>query len=71
MCVAPEIQQRTANENATAASLRDPRGAYGPDSCVSGYVWREAVEGDRVCVTGDSRNQAAMDNRYASSRVAH
>ena len=40
-----------------------------PDTCVSGYVWREAFDGDHVCVTPDERTQAAQDNAAASSRV--
>ncbi|HLH23643.1 MAG TPA: hypothetical protein VK066_14070 [Chloroflexota bacterium] len=40
----------------------------GPDTCVSGYVWREAFEGDHVCVTPETRRQAAADNAAAASR---
>ena len=25
-------------------------GPYGPDTCIAGYVWREAFSGDDVCV---------------------
>ncbi|MEH2393254.1 MAG: hypothetical protein V7K21_16915 [Nostoc sp.] len=25
--------------------------SYGSDTCISGYVWREAFPGDHVCVT--------------------
>jgi hypothetical protein len=39
------------------------------DLCVSGFVWREAFEGDHVCVTPDQRDQAAQDNAAAASRV--
>ena len=42
---------------------------FGPDTCVSGYVWREAVPGDHVCVLPSVRSQAAADNAAASSRV--
>ena len=44
--------------------------AYGPDTCVSGYVWREAVENDHVCVTPDQRTQARRDNAQARYRVS-
>lgn len=71
VCVAPEVRQRTAEENATADARRDPNGAYGRDTCLTGYVWREAVQGDHVCVIPRSRDQAANDNRNASARVAH
>lgn len=42
---------------------------YGPDTCKSGYVWRETVPGDRVCVTPASRSAAANENAIAGSRV--
>lgn len=43
-------------------------GDYGPQTCLEGFVWREAVADDRVCVTGAVRAQAADDNRQASAR---
>jgi hypothetical protein len=42
---------------------------YGPDTCIEGYVWREAFDGDHVCVTPDVRAQAADDNAHAAERV--
>jgi hypothetical protein len=54
-----------------AASRRSPSGgAYGPDTCLQGYVWREAVPSDHVCVTPETRTQTAEDNNLASSRQA-
>lgn len=41
---------------------------YGPDTCVQGYVWREAVEGDHVCVLPETREQARLDNSQAHTR---
>lgn len=41
---------------------------YGPDTCLEGYVWRDASPADHVCVTPDIRAQAATDNRQALSR---
>lgn len=38
-------------------------------TCLSGFVWREAFPGDLVCVEPTVRNQAAIDNRAALSRV--
>jgi hypothetical protein len=35
---------------------------YGPDTCIQGYVWREARTGDTVCVTPDIRSQVAAQN---------
>ena len=41
---------------------------YGPDTCIQGYVWREAVPSDLVCVTPETRSQTAYDNSLASVR---
>ncbi len=41
---------------------------YGPDTCKSGFVWREAYPGDHVCVEPQRRSDAAEDNRLAVSR---
>ena len=43
---------------ATAAGEAD----NGPNTCVNGYVWREAVPGDHVCVTPATRQQVHDDN---------
>lgn len=39
-----------------------------PDTCIEGYVWREAYPDDHVCVTPAAREQAAADNRLALTR---
>jgi hypothetical protein len=39
-----------------------------PDTCIGGYVWREAYPDDHVCVTPEVREQAAADNRLAATR---
>jgi TIR domain-containing protein len=41
---------------------------YGPDTCIQGYVWREATPSDHVCVTPATRDQTARDNSLAASR---
>jgi hypothetical protein len=41
---------------------------FGPDTCLPGFVWREAFPGDHVCVTGATRTEAASDNALASQR---
>lgn len=68
VCVTPEARTRTAEENKRAASRRDPNGAYGPQSCVIGYVWRESFEGDTVCVTPETRTLVRTENQLAPSR---
>jgi hypothetical protein len=40
-----------------------------PDTCIQGYVWREATPTDRVCVTPEIRTQTAEDNSAAASRI--
>ncbi len=40
-----------------------------PNTCIAGYVWREAFAGDFVCVTPDERQRVADDNAAAASRV--
>jgi hypothetical protein len=53
-------------EDATAPAPDLP---YGPDTCKNGYVWRDAIPGDHVCVTPASRSTAANENAIAGSRV--
>src|SRR5262245_39157638 len=45
-------------------------GADNPDTCIQGYVWREAVPDDHVCVTPETRDQTTEDNRLATSRLS-
>jgi hypothetical protein len=51
-----------------ATAVADPL-PYGPDTCIGGYVWRNAQSGDTVCVTPAVRDQTAQDNSQASQRV--
>jgi hypothetical protein len=44
-----------------APALADPL-PYGPDTCIQGYVWREARTGDTVCVTPAVRDRTAQEN---------
>jgi hypothetical protein len=44
-------------------------GAYGPDTCRQGYVWRESFPGDTVCVTPAERARAKRANETAGYRV--
>jgi hypothetical protein len=68
VCVTPATRTRAAQDNAAAASRRDPSAGYGPYGCQSGYVWREAQASDLVCVTPNIRDQAKADNAAAASR---
>ena len=42
--------------------------SYGPDTCIQGFVWREANPYDHVCVTGEVRDQTSIDNSLADQR---
>jgi len=41
---------------------------YGPDTCLNGFVWRDAVPGDHVCVTPATRSRAAGETAAAAAR---
>lgn len=63
------VHMRAQNDNAQADSRREPNGgAYGPDTCVQGYVWRGATDTDHVCVVPQTRDDTAEDNVAADSR---
>jgi hypothetical protein len=49
-----------------AGVAADPQ-PYGPDTCVQGYVWREAIPSDHVCVTPDVRGRTQQENANAPS----
>jgi Domain of unknown function (DUF4185) len=40
---------------------------FGPDTCKQGFVWREVVPDDHVCVTPDTRAAVAEQNRGADA----
>ena len=43
---------------------------YGPDTCASGYVWRDAAPNDHVCVTPADRSAAAAQNAAGPSHLS-
>ena len=43
-------------------------GDSGPDTCLEGFVWREATSQDHVCVTPATREQTVFDNGQAAAR---
>jgi len=56
---------------AASAVLAPPANAalpYGPFTCKSGFVWREAFPGDRVCVTPANRQAVRTENALGPSR---
>lgn len=53
-----------------ARAAGSPAAGTQADSCKSGFVWRDANATDHVCVTPDSRQQVANENRVAAIRRA-
>lgn len=41
---------------------------WGPYTCATGYVWREAVPGDQVCVSPQTRSDTQTENALGPSR---
>lgn len=44
--------------------------SYGPQTCRSGFVWREASAQDRVCVVPETRDSTRQENALAAGRRA-
>ncbi|CAN5634870.1 hypothetical protein BH11ACT6_BH11ACT6_15190 [soil metagenome] len=55
-----------AGVGGSAVAQADPL-PYGPDTCVSGFVWREARSGDTVCVTPAVRDAVSFQNASPGS----
>lgn len=49
-----------------ASAVAEPL-PYGPDTCIQGYVWREARPGDTVCVLPAVRDRTATENAHPAS----
>ena len=45
-----------------------PQPAVRTDTCIQGYVWREASLDDHVCVTPETRARTLEDNKQAAAR---
>jgi len=58
-----------AGSPSSPAPAPEPALPYGPDTCKDGYVWRDAIPGDHVCVRPNRRSTAAHENAVAGSRV--
>ena len=74
VCVTPQARSQAAQDNGwsrvrdacTSGTTRNC--SYGPGTCAQGYVWREAVPNDRVCVVPQVRDQTSSDNAQAGAR---
>ena len=69
----PPVQSVNANgvtirvlSHGTRAYVRVTSAAA--ERCLQGWVWREARPGDKVCVTGATRSQVALDNAVKATR---
>lgn len=61
-------QQQLEEERRRLAATREAQiRAHRDGVCISGYVWREARPGDKVCVTPQIRSQTAGENRAAGA----
>jgi hypothetical protein len=56
----------TSGMNQPAAAEDDLH--HGPETCVQGYVWRQAFDGDGVCVKPEFRTQVLADNAETEAR---
>ena len=52
----------------TGGGQAQPALPYGPATCRSGFVWREASPTDLVCVPPEARNRVAQENATAAER---
>ena len=58
----------TGSTGSTGQHLTAKDCSFGPDTCIQGFVWREAVPNDHVCVTSQVRDQTRSDNAQAGAR---
>lgn len=56
-------EAKADNDPGLQKARKDPTGPYGPETCVQGYVWREAFEGDTTCVPGSTRTRSYWENQ--------
>jgi hypothetical protein len=64
------VRSQAAYDNSQAAARKQfGGGAYGPDTCRLGFVWREASPEDHVCVKPEIRARTLRENETASTRV--
>jgi Fibronectin type III domain len=80
VCVTPSVRAQVRADNKLAPQRRVqtkrrlgecPRGTacnVAKSPCKPGFVWREAVPGDYVCVPAATRAQARADNGMANTR---
>lgn len=74
VCVTPESAAQVLVDNEEITQLRrkpnPPGGPYGINTCLQGFVWRDAYNGDQICVPVETRSRTAQENAEADSRRA-
>jgi hypothetical protein len=67
VCI-PPVEKTGIDQETAAAFTTWAEDLYGADTCVPGYIWRQATPSDHVCVTATEREQVAYDNTQAAAR---
>jgi len=74
VCVLPSSAAQVLQDNAASTqSSRKPNppgGPYGVNTCLQGFVWRDAYDGDQICVTGETRTRTKQENDEAALHSA-
>ncbi|WP_115787047.1 PASTA domain-containing protein [Arthrobacter silvisoli] len=74
VCVTPASAAQVLEDNAastqSARKPNPPGGPYGINTCLQGFVWRDAYDGDQVCVTGETRTRTKQENDEAALHSA-
>jgi hypothetical protein len=65
---AQEIKADKPSPPASTQPPAKPKAPQTDDRCKPGFVWREARPGDHVCVTPQTREDVARQNRSAKQR---
>jgi hypothetical protein len=63
-----QIECLDGNTGTSSSGLTIKNCSFGPDTCIQGFVWREAIPSDHVCVDPSVRSQAQSDNAAAGRR---
>jgi hypothetical protein len=70
VCVTGAERTEAQSDNLLADKRRSLNGGpYGRNTCLYGFVWREANPFDQVCVTGETRSETARQNREAFDKI--
>lgn len=69
LATAPATEVATGPATNQAVGTTSQTCPYGPQQCLSGYVWRVTRPEDLVCVTPEERDRVADDNAHAAERV--